>query len=390
MIVLIAAAAVAALYFPLIKGPAQNKADVLTVPAGFKVSVFAEGLGSLGTIAFDPTGKLVASDYKTGEVFLIEDNGSIAKSKKVLLSGLKQPYGLAFYTDPKSKIVYLYVAETNQVERFVYDGTKSEIKDKKGENIATLPANGLNSLRNILFGPNLRTSPALSGYLERETLSAIKLYIGVGSSCDTCVEDSWKRGAVLESDPDGNYTAMLAGGFRNPLFLAVQPGTDKIWGIDQNREDLPSEIDLLKSDGQYGWPFCYGDKIKDESFNPGKISRTDIPQDCRKTESPIIEIPSGFNPAGLAFVPSAGGWPKEWQGNLLLAYEAAPNATDLKIVRYIIGPDGKPVGQADDFISGWNGSKKLGRPVDLKFGPDGALYVTDDTAGKIYKIEYAQ
>jgi glucose/arabinose dehydrogenase len=397
LIVIIAAAAITGLYFLLAKMTIQNAADSLNAPAGFKVSIFAENLGSLGTIAFDPSGKLVASDYKTGDVFLIENGG---KSKKVLLSGLKQPYGLAFYPIPSrqggsygastdSSKTYLYVAETNQVERFIYDEVKSEIKDKKGENIATLPAGGLNPLRNILFGPNLRANPALTGYLEKETMSAIKLYIGVGSSCDTCVEDSWKKGAVLESDPDGNYTALLAGGLRNPLFIAVQPGTNKIWAIDQNRKDLPSEIDLLKSDGQYGWPFCYGNKIKDESFKPGKVSRTDIAQDCRKTELPLIEIPAGFMPAGLAFIPPAGGWPKEWQGNLLIVFDSSAGGVS-KIARYKIGADGKPVGPAEDFVVGWNGSEKLGKPVDLKFGPDGALYVTDDIAGKIYKVEYTK
>ncbi len=401
VLIVLIAAAVVALYFLLTKGLVQNNAAALSAPADFKVSVFAENLGSPGIIAFDPSGKPVVSNPDSGEVFLIENDNGAGDSKKVLLTGLKQPYGLAFYTDPKSKTSYLYVAETNQVERFVYDGAKSEIKDKKGENIAALPTGGLNPLRNILFGPNLRTSPALTGYLEKETMSAIKLYISVGSSCDSCAEDSWKKGVVLESDPDGNYTAQLSSGLRNPLFLAVQPEANKIWAADQGREESNigvGEINLLKPDKSYRSPLCYGNKIKDENFQSPKTENKNIPKSCNETESPAIEIPADFTPYGLVFVPPTGGWPEEWRGNLLVVFNSSTNGTS-KIVRYKIGADGKPTGPAEDFVIGWNGNGNpsvgsgqeiYGRPVDLKFGPDGALYVTDDIAGKIYKIEYAQ
>jgi len=141
------------------------------------------------------------------------------------------------------------------------------------------------------------------------------------------------------------------------------------------------------------WPFCYGNKEKDGSFNPPKFSRTDIPTNCRETEAPLIEIPAGFTPYGLAFVPLSAEWPEDWRGNMLVAFNSADGSSfaqagGSKIVVYKIGTDGRPAGSAEDFILDWDGSKKLGRPVDLKFGPDGALYVTDDVAGVIYKVEY--
>ena len=203
--------------------------------------------------------------------------------------------------------------------------------------------------RTIAFGANTRKFDLDGEKLLKGFYSKNKLYISVGSSCNVCLEDSWKRAAILESDPEGTVTAEFAGGLRNSVFFAFHPETGEMWATEMGRDYLgdnlpPDEINIIKpaepenklGARKFGWPFCYGNQITDKTFKPEKIDRTDIPTDCSQTEPATADFITGW------LSPSTGS------------------------------------GQA----------KIYGRPVDLKFGPDGALYISDDTAGIIYKVSY--
>jgi glucose/arabinose dehydrogenase len=234
--------------------------------------------------------------------------------------------------------------------------------------------------------------------------------MSVGSSCDVCEESTWKRAAILESDPTGSFTAEFAGALRNSVFFTFHSKTNEIWATDMGRDNLgdnlpPDEVNIIKVAGpedkfgakRYGWPFCYGNQIRDKTFNPEKFVRIDISSDCTKTESPVIKIPAHSAPLGIAFIPFNSGWPKEWEGDLLIALHGSWNRSvpvGYKIIRYDLDAIGKVLSQEPvDFITGWLGfsdnsdQKKIyGRPVDLKFGINGALYISDDTAGVIYEV----
>jgi len=148
---------------------------------------------------------------------------------------------------------------------------------------------------------------------------------------------------------------------------------------------------------KYGWPFCYGDQIRDKTFNPAKIERTDISADCSKTFPPVIEIPAHSAPLGLAFITS-DKWPIQWRNDLLVAYHGSWNRSEprgYKIVRFELDKNGTVMGEEEDFITGWlatsnqqltTSNQIYGRPVDLKFSSDGALYISDDAAGIIYRV----
>ena len=286
------------------------------------------------------------------------------------------------------------------MNRYVYDVDQGKITGK-GENIAKLSEGGEHFMHSIAFGPNYRNNPIIRGS-SINTLAEIKLYISVGSSCDVCIEDTWKRAAILESDPEGNYLAEFAGGLRDAEFFTFNPITKEIWATETSRSSLgnglpPDEVNIIKGPDQldqfgakrYGWPFCYGNKIKDTSFNPGKYTRTDLMEDCSKTAAPVIELPAHSAPLGLIFIPSTSKFPSDWQGDLLIAYHGSSvdgDAVGYKLVRFKQDSTGN-YKYAGDLVSGWaENDKILGQPVDLKFGPDGALYISDDFSEVVYRI----
>lgn len=367
----------------------QKTSGITALSQELRTTVFARGLKEPSFMAFDSAGRMLVSESGAGRVVMLPDENHDGSAEKplVLLEHLATPSGLAFYTDAKTGATYLYVAETYQVSRYRYDVGKGQLIDgKKPENIANLPKDGnqFHSLRAIIFGPNYRKAPIIKGTLEKETSTATKLYIAVGSSCNVCVEDTWKHAAILESDPIGTFTAEFAGGFRDPAYLAINPVTQELWATEQGTEGLgtavpPDEINIVRVAGpeqeygarRYGWPFCYGNQIRDTTFQPAKIERKDIPTDCAKTESPAIELPAHVQPTGLAFIPSS--WPPLWINSLLVAYHSTGS-----IIRFSLNSNGG-IQDTENLFAGVHAS-------DLQFAPDGSLYVADDETGVIYRV----
>lgn len=371
--------------FPTVTSPPVGTTG-LALPEGFDVSVFARDLVSPRVIVFDPQGRLLVSEPKAGRVSMVSEAGI----RQTLLEGLNKPHGLAFYTDPKTKIAYFYVAEVREVVRYRYDAKTGSVDTSKRESIVNLPPSGRHETRTIGFGNDFRKDPIVEGLPRKSFLSPIKLYTSIGSSCDVCLEDTWKYSAILESDPEGTYAAEVAGGLRNSVFFDFHPQTGEIWATEMGRDGLgddlpPDEINVIKVGAKYGWPYCYGNKMRDTSFKE-KTTRTDLPMDCSLTEAPHIQIPAHSAPLGIAFIPSNWG---SMAGDLLVAYHGSWNRsspTGYKVVKFDLSDNGASEG-VQDFITGWLVDKKtIGRPVDLKFDSSGALFISDDQAGMIYKV----
>ena len=233
-----------------------------------------------------------------------------------------------------------------------------DISTKK--NIMNFPAGGDRVVRTIGFGKDFRDAPLVKGLPRGSFLSAIKLYASIGSSCDACLENTWKYAAILEADWDGTYTAEVAGGLRDVEFFTFHPTTGALWATEQSRKGFSDEINIIKPTLKYGWPYCYGAQKRDESFTQ-KTDRTDLPMDCTKTELPVAELPSDMDPRGIAFLS-----PTE----LLVA-------TRKKIIKITFDAKGQLV-RFDDFITSI-------QATDLKL-ENGILYISDDNAGIIYKV----
>jgi glucose/arabinose dehydrogenase len=338
----------------------------LKIPPGFRIGVFADlGSGRPRVLAEDPNGLLVVTVTNSGTVVALPDsnNDGKAESSLTILSGLNQPHGLAFAGN------YLYVAETNRVVRYLYN--------PKGPSVGS---------REELF-----KLPSGSGHFTR-TIKVLgdKLYTSVGSSCNVCLERDSDRATMLVSDLSGRNLQILAKGLRNTVFFAFDQ-SDRIWGNDMGRDNLgdnlpPDELNVINTTGSsqpvdYGWPYCYGQKVRDTEFLNSENNR------CLDTVAPVFEHPAHVAPLGIAFINSSLFSASD-QGNILVAYHGSWNSSvpvGYKIVKLRV--TGGTVSGSEDFISGFiQGSEVLGRPVDLMFGNNGYLYVTDDKSGLVYVV----
>lgn len=355
---------------PVIKKPPVDISEVinttgmpLSLPAGFSISIFADELPGARVVRFDRNGELWVSQTNQGRLTSIKMDSGREASRVVRFADLDKPHGFVFdFSNPD----VIYIAEEGRVVR------SSLTNPSKRETLMTMSMDGGHFTRTLGFGPDG------------------KIYVTIGSSCNICREDNTKRASMWVMDRDGKNQRRFATGLRNTVFFTWRG--NEIWGTEMGRDLLgdntpPDEINIIKDGEDYGWPFCYGQRIQDKKFD----SSSTAAQHCRSSDSSTINLPAHSAPLGLAFIPDYTSWPEDYRGNLIVAYHGSWNRsvpTGYKLVRFPF-QNGNPQ-PAQDFISGWLvKAGAIGRPVDVVFYQD-ALYVSDDKAGVIYKIEYQQ
>lgn len=351
--------------------PGVNKTEFpLKIPDGFSISIFAKNLGAPRALIRDPHGNLLVSIPSQGKVSALTDDNKdgISDDRIDVISGLNRPHGLAFHEDK------IYIAEMNQVA--VYDYDPSILKARNKQTIVELPSGGNHTTRTIGFGPDG------------------KLYISIGSSCNVCSEQDERRAKILMLDNESGDLKEYASGLRNSVFFTWHPVTREMWATEMGRDLIgddipPDEINIIRVDRFYGWPYCYGKNVHDRDFDNSNTAR----EKCASADPSYIDISAHSAPLGLAFVPGDGAWPKEYWHNLFVAYHGSWNRsepTGYKVVRYRLNEKRNILGQVD-FISGWRqGDDVIGRPVDILIDPSGVMYISDDKAGVIYKISAIQ
>lgn len=343
--------------------PKGSDLDIpLKVAGEEKVALFAELSGSPRVIAFDTNDTLVASIPKRGQVLALpdKDGDGVADGKVVIADGLNNPHGIYFYDK------YLYIAETNQVVRYIYDNKNYSVQNR--EVLFTLPGGGRHWSRTIKVHDN-------------------KLYTSAGSSCDVCIEDSPYLAAIMVSDLDGKNLQVYAKGLRNSVFFDWDD-SGNLWASDMGRDFLgddlpPDELNIVTKGADYGWPWCYGEKIRDDQFRSGENSNY-----CGNTKGTIYNYQAHVAPLGTTFV-KGELYPSLENGDLLVSLHGSWNRSQkvgYKVIRLEI--EGQEVVSQSDFITGFltDGGDVLGRPVDLAFNSEGVLFISDDKANLIYLL----
>lgn len=359
------------------RAQAQSRAPQLTqqtydgklwAPNGFTVREFARVAG-VRAMALGPDGAIYVSRPNAGEVVrLMDANGDgAADSQTTVVEGLDRPHGLTFHDG------WLYVANTGALVRVRLDSSSGMKAMGRPATVARYSGGGGHWTRTVLFG------------------SDGGMYVSIGSTCNICEERTPDRAAVMRYEADGSSGRVYSSGLRNAVGMALHPTTGKIWvtqnerdNLEPSHEDLPfEEINILQDGGHFGWPYCHGDRIPNPEFRDRRR--------CEGTIPPAYALPAHSAPLGITFLDRATAFPAEYRGDALVAYHGSWNRdvpTGAKVVRVKVA-NGVPVG-VEDFLVGWQdgNGRRWGRPVDVVVARDGAVLVSDDQTGIIYRVTH--
>ncbi|MBI5644277.1 MAG: PQQ-dependent sugar dehydrogenase [Deltaproteobacteria bacterium] len=332
----------------------------LNVPYGFKVSVFAAGIEGARFMALDGDGNIYVSLTSGGKVVTLPDadKDGVADKAVTFARGLDRPHGLAF----KGKDLIVAGAGSLVLLRDENGDLEADVKRVLTDDV---PGGGGHFTRSIVIGP------------EGD------FFISAGSSCNACVEKDRRRAAVLRFR-DGK-ARIYATGLRNSVGIALHTDTKELWAADNGTDGLgddipPEELNRIVEGGDYGWPYCYGRKTADPNFgSPGR---------CKDTIPAVVEMQAHSAPLGIAFGFGLE-FPHEFRDVLYIAFHGSWNRSVPTGYKLIAIPfrDGKPSGKPFDVITGWQTETGAwGRPVAPLVGKDGALYLSDDHEGIIYRV----
>ncbi|CAH2600136.1 Sorbosone dehydrogenase family protein [Rhodovastum atsumiense] len=367
------------------------------VPAGFTASLWASGLSTPRVIRRAPNGDIFLAESGGGKVlvFPARDGAPAAPPPDTFAADLTLPFGIAFWppADPR----FVYVAETGRVLRYPYRAGDRRARGPAETVLSRLPEGGHWTRDLAVAADGSRLFVAIGsetnvaqhmGPAPRGGLAAWETARGIGAAWG----DEAGRAAVLQFAPDGGGFRPFATGLRNCSGLAVQPGTGAVWCVTNERDGLgddlpPDYATSLRERGFYGWPWFYIGAHPD----PRLAGRR--PELAERTLVPDVLLPAHGAPLGIAFYDGTSGpaaFPPEFRGDAFVALHGSWNRSHpsgYKVIRLQFR-DGRATGAFQDFVTGFTtaAGRVWARPAGVAVARDGALLVSEDANGTLWRI----
>lgn len=340
--------------------------DRISLPSGFEMTLYATDVPEARSLALGENGTVFVGSRRAGTVYALvdQDGDRTADAVHTIAAGLFLPNGVTFRDGA------LYVAEVNRILRF--DDVEARLADPPAPVVVHdgLPDDTWHGWKYIGFGPDGR------------------LYVPVGAPCNVCTRRDERYATILRMQPDGTDAEVFARGVRNTVGFDWHPETGEMWFTDNGRDWLgddapPCELNRAPAAGlHFGFPYCHGADISDPDFGRQR--------NCDTFTAPAQDLGPHVAPLGMRFY-TGGTFPAAYRHQIFIAEHGSWNRSTpigyrITLVRL---RDGRAAGY-EVFAEGWLGDdgRAWGRPVDLLVMPDGALLVSDDQAGAVYRIAY--
>jgi glucose/arabinose dehydrogenase len=378
-------AAVMVLYATGACGQLPASLDRITLPPGFSIDIYVDGLSNPRSMALGPNGTLFVGTRRApqniaqgaspdaGQVYAVldRDNDQEADEIITIAAGLNAPNGVAFRDGS------LYVAEINRILR--YDRIESRLNDPPEPVMVTdaFPTDWMHGWKFIAFGPD------------------DKLYVPVGAPCNVCdrVDEEPRYGSITRMNADGSDLEVFASGIRNSVGFDWHPVTNELWFTSNGRDGLgdetpPDVLNLADREGlHFGFPYCHGGDLPDPQFGEARP--------CADFAPPALGLGPHVAALGMRFY-TGDMFPERYRNQIFIAehgsWNRSPVAGHTGYRLMVVHLDGDRPVEYEVFAEGWlqDDNTAWGRPVDVLVMPDGALLLADDGAGAIYRISYSR
>lgn len=372
--------------------------ELPTVPDGFAISVLADDLMIPRQMLMLPNGDLLIAEGSGGHAPALRPKDVIAgfikargrssveggdritlirdtdgdgtpELRTVLIEDLNAPYGLAFVDG------WLYVANQDALLRFPYEDGQTRIT-APGEEVTPLPAQ-----------LNHHWTKAMTASADGRFL-----YVGTGSNSNVGergMEVEEERAVIWEIDRETGARRTIATGIRNPTALAIEPATDALWAVVNERDEIgdllvPDYLTQVQDGGFYGWPYSYWGQNVDPRIRPAR------PDLVERAITPDYALGNHVAALGLHFA-TDGGFGGQFSSGAFIGEHGSWNRRDPSgyKVSWVAFVDGRPSGQPVDFVTGFlnDRGQARGRPVGVLFDPNTrALFIADDMANVVWRV----
>lgn len=342
--------------------------DKIKLPKGFSISVYAE-VPNARSMAYSPSGVLYVGNRAGDKVYAVTDNNKDGKADNVyvLAKGLNMPNGVAFKNGDLYIATVAEILKLTNIESRLANPPAPEIVYNK------FPKDEHHGWKFIAFGPDE------------------KLYVPVGAPCNICEKKNPVYSSITRMNEDGTAMEVFAHGIRNTVGFTWHPVTKHLWFTDNGRDmmgdDLPAdELNTAPNTNMhFGFPYCHQGNTLDPEFGKGKK--------CEDYSAPVQLLGAHVAALGIRFY-TGNMFPSQYVNQAFIAEHGSWNRSSpvgYKVSMVTLDSNGKALSKTD-FANGWlqpNGTV-IGRPVDIQFLPNGAMLVSDDYSGAIYKIEYSK